>query len=51
MLLCGLPVPAGLRDKLAKWLNTMTEETKVDMLGQTGDVYDGGRGESGLPDM
>ena len=33
MLLCGLPVPAGLREKLGAWLNTMTEETQVDVLG------------------
>ena len=32
MLLCGLPVPAGLREKLGAWLNTMTEETNVDVL-------------------
>ena len=29
MLLCGLPIPAGLRDKAAKWLEKMTEETKA----------------------
>ena len=34
MLLCGLPVPAGLREKLGAWLNTMTEETNVDVLGE-----------------
>ena len=33
MLLCGLPVPAGLREKLGAWLSTMTEETQADMLG------------------
>ena len=32
MLLCGLPVPAGLREKLAGWLSTMTEETAVEAL-------------------
>lgn len=35
MLLCGLPVPAGLREKLGAWLSTMTEETQVDVLGET----------------
>ena len=34
MLLCGLPVPAGLRAKLAGWLNTMTEETNVDIVAE-----------------
>lgn len=29
MLLCGLPIPAGLRDKVAKWLEKMTDETNV----------------------
>lgn len=29
MLLCGLPVPAGLRENLAKWLERMTDETNV----------------------
>lgn len=28
MLLCGIPVPAGLREKLAKWLSSMTDETQ-----------------------
>ena len=32
MLLCGLPVPAGLREKLGAWLSTMTEETNVDIV-------------------
>lgn len=32
MLLCDLPVPAGLKDKLAHWLADMTEETKVDIV-------------------
>ena len=32
MLLCDLPVPAGLKDKLAHWLAEMTEETKVDIV-------------------
>ena len=34
MLLCGLPVPAGLREKLGAWLSTMTEETKVDIVAE-----------------
>ena len=34
MLLCGLPVPAGLREKLGAWLNTMTEETRVDIMAE-----------------
>ena len=29
MLLCGLPIPHGLREKAAKWLERMTDETKV----------------------
>ena len=32
MLLCGLPVPTGLREKLGAWLSTMNEETNVDMV-------------------
>ena len=39
MLLCGLPVPAGLREKLGAWLSTMTEETNVDVLGEETDVW------------
>lgn len=35
MLLCGLPVPVGLREKLEAWLSTMTEETQVDVLAET----------------
>lgn len=34
MLLCGLPVPAGLREKLGAWLSTMTEETNVDIMAE-----------------
>lgn len=37
MLLCGLPVPAGIREKLAVWLDNMTEETQVDMEYETGE--------------
>ena len=32
MLLCGLPVPAGLRENLAKWLDSMTDETQIDVV-------------------
>ena len=34
MLLCGLPIPAGLRDKAAKWLEKMTEETNAPLREQ-----------------
>ena len=66
MLLCGLPVPAGLRDKLGAWLSTMTEETHVDIVaeksvtapiedGATEDavrrMYEDDHEESGLLDM
>lgn len=34
MLLCGLPIPAGLRDKVAKWLERMTDETNVPLRGE-----------------
>lgn len=37
MLLCGVPVPAGIRKKLAKWLDTMTDETQIDMEYETGE--------------
>ena len=65
MLLCGLPVPAGLREKLGAWLSTMTEETNVDIVaeqvtpapiedGATAPavrrMYDDDREESGLLD-
>ena len=65
MLLCGLPVPAGLREKLGAWLSTMTEETNVDIVaekvttapiadGATADAvrrtYEDEREESGLLD-
>lgn len=36
MLLCGIPVPAGIREKLAVWLDNMTDETQVDMEYETG---------------
>lgn len=36
MLLCGVPVPAGIRSKLATWLDTMTDETQVDIEYETG---------------
>ena len=59
MLLCGLSVPAGLREKLGAWLSTMTEETKVDVLvgareidGMVTDICsDSERGKSGRLDM
>jgi len=35
MLLCGLPVPAGIRGKLAAWLDSMTDETPIDMEYET----------------
>lgn len=28
MLLCGLPIPAKLREKVSRWLDSMTEETQ-----------------------
>ena len=34
MLLCGLPIPAGMRDKVAKWLEKMTDETNVPLWEQ-----------------
>ena len=37
MLLCGIPVPAGIRSKLATWLDTMTDETQIDMEYETGE--------------
>lgn len=37
MLLCGIPVPAGIREKLAEWMDSMTEETQVDMEYETGE--------------
>ena len=66
MLLCGLPVPAGLREKLGAWLSTMTEETNVDIVAEkvtpapiedeaTAEAvrrtYEDDRDESGLLDM
>ena len=65
MLLCGLPVPAGLREKLGAWLSTMTEETKVDIVAEKATApiedeataaavrrtYEDDREESGLLDM
>lgn len=32
MLLCGLPCPKGMKEKLAHWLQEMTEETNVDVV-------------------
>ena len=66
MLLCGLPVPAGLREKLGAWLSTMTEETNVDIVAEkvtpapmedsataaaVRRTYDDDREKSGLLDM
>ena len=34
MLLCGLPIAAGLRDKAAKWLENITEETSAPLDGE-----------------
>ncbi|MDO5546443.1 MAG: phage holin family protein [Eubacteriales bacterium] len=50
MLLCGLPVPAGLREKLGAWLSTMTEETNVDIVAEqvTPAPVEDDREESGL---
>lgn len=31
MLLCGVPIPAGIRQKLAHFLDTMTDETNEDI--------------------
>lgn len=36
MLLCGLPIPAGLRKKLADFLEKMTDETNADLSGEAG---------------
>ena len=36
MLLCGIPIPAGIREKLSAWLDNMTDETQVDMEYETG---------------
>lgn len=32
MLLCGVPAPAGLQDKLAGWLDQMTDESSVSIV-------------------
>ena len=41
--MCDLPVPAGLKDKLAHWLAEMTEETKVDVVAVVEGENKGGR--------
>ena len=49
MLLCGLPVPAGLREKLGAWLSTMTEETNADIVAEkavTAPIADGATAEA-----
>lgn len=33
MLLCGVPIPVGLRTRLAKWMDAMTDETNEDLIG------------------
>lgn len=63
MLLCGLPVPAGLRQKLASWLDNMTDGTNVAVVMETKTpiadasmvdavrrTYEDNREESGLPE-
>ena len=37
MLLCGIPIPAGIWEKLAVWLDNMTDETQIDMEYETGE--------------
>ena len=39
MLLCGLPCPRGLKERLAKWLDQMTEETQVDVTAAVEEGY------------
>lgn len=41
MLLCGLPLPAGLREKVAKFLDTMTDETAINMQAEISGVNKG----------
>lgn len=36
MLLCGIPIPAGLQTRLAKFLDTMTDESQMDILSEVG---------------
>lgn len=39
MLLCGVPIPAGLREKLAIWLDSMTDETQIPMAEETSRLH------------
>ena len=39
VLLCGLPCPRGLKERLAKWLDQMTEETQVDVTAAVEEGY------------
>lgn len=32
MLLCGIPIPRGIRSRLSQWLQLMTDETNADLL-------------------
>lgn len=34
MLLCGIPIPAGIRKSLTQWLDTMTDETTDELKNQ-----------------
>ena len=36
MMLCGLPVPAGIRQKIGAWLEIMTDETKASLTPKHG---------------
>ena len=36
MMLCGLPVPAGIRQKIGSWLEVMTDETKASLTPKHG---------------
>ena len=36
MMLCGLPVPAGIRQKIGSWLEVMTDETKASLAPKHG---------------
>ena len=35
-MLCGLPVPAGIRQKIGSWLEVMTDETKASLTPKHG---------------
>ena len=38
MLLCGLPCPKGLKEKLAAWLDQMTDETQINVSAAVADA-------------